>query len=46
MFLSNLLNYIKEFYITPLYFVGLLGYTWQCGMKYTDNKLEIIKMQN
>ena len=27
---------IKEFEINPLYCVSLPGYTWECGMKYTE----------
>ena len=31
---------INEFDISPLYYVSLHGYTWQCGLKHTDNKLQ------
>ena len=31
---------IKEFGINPLYSVSLPGYTWQCGLKYTNVKLD------
>ena len=31
---------IEEYGINPLYCVSLPGYTWQCGMKYTDIKLQ------
>ena len=30
----------EENRINPLYDVSLLGYTWQCGVKYTDIKLQ------
>ena len=29
---------VNEFGINPLYRVSLPGYTWQCGLKYTDIK--------
>ena len=32
---------IEEYRINPLYCVSLPGYTWQCGMKHTDIKLQI-----
>ena len=31
---------VEEDRIIPLYCLGLPGYTWQCGMKYTDIKLQ------
>ena len=34
---------IEENGINPLYFVSLPGYTWQCGMKYTDSKLRTLQ---
>ena len=33
---------IEEYGINPLYCVSLLGYTWQCGMKNTDIKLQTL----
>ena len=32
-----------EYRINPLYCVSLPGYTWQCGMKYTDIKLQTLQ---
>ena len=34
---------IEEYGINPLYCVKLPGYTWQCGMKYTDIKLQTLQ---
>ena len=34
---------IEEYEINPLYCVSLPGYTWQCGMKYTDIKLQTLQ---
>ena len=34
---------IEEHKINPLYCVCLPGYTWLCGMKYTDIKLQILQ---
>ena len=34
---------IDEFDNNPLNCVGLPGYTWQCGLKYTDNKSETLQ---
>ena len=34
---------IKELDNIHLYYVSLPGYTWQCGMKYTDNNLQTIQ---
>ena len=34
---------IKELEINPFYCVSLLGYTWQCGLKYTDIKLQTLQ---
>ena len=31
---------IKEFEINPLYCISLPSYTWLCGLKYTDTKLQ------
>ena len=40
-------NFIKvsvnEFGFNPLYCVSLAGYTWQCGLKYTDIKLQTLQ---
>ena len=32
-----------EFGISPLYFVSLPGYTWECGLKYTNIKLQSLQ---
>ena len=34
---------VNEFGIIPLYHVSLTGYTWQCGLKYTDIKLQTLQ---
>ena len=34
---------IKEFEINPLYCVSLPGYTWECGMKYTNINLRTLQ---
>ena len=34
---------IEEYGINPLYFVSLPGYTWLCGMKYTNIKLQTLQ---
>ena len=34
---------VNEFGINPLYCVSLPGYTWQCGMKYTDINLQTLQ---
>ena len=34
---------IYEFDINPLYCVSLPGYTWQCGLKYTDINLKTLQ---
>ena len=34
---------IEEYGTNPLYCVCLPGYTWQCGMKYTDIKLQTLQ---
>ena len=31
------------FEINPLYFVSLTGYTWACGLKYTNIKLQTLQ---
>ena len=33
----------EEYVINPLYFVSLPGYTCQCGMKYTNLKLQTVQ---
>ena len=33
----------KEFEINPLYCVGLPGYTWHCGLKYTGINLQTLQ---
>ena len=34
---------IEEYEINPVYCVKLPGYTWQCGMKHTDIKLQTLQ---
>ena len=34
---------VNDFGINPLYCVSLPGYTWQCGLKYTDIKLQTLQ---
>ena len=34
---------VNEFGIYPLYCVSLLGYTWQCGLKYTRLNLQTLQ---
>ena len=34
---------VNEFGINPLYCVRLLGYTWQCGLKYTGINLQTLQ---
>ena len=34
---------VNEFSINPLYCVSLLGYTWQCGLKYTGINLQTLQ---
>ena len=33
----------EEYGINPVFCVSLLGYTWQCGMKYTDIKFRTLR---
>ena len=33
----------NEFGISPLYFVSLPGYTWECGLKFTNIKLQTLQ---
>ena len=33
----------NEIGINPLYCVSLLAYTWQCGLKYTNKKLQTVQ---
>ena len=33
----------NEFGISPLYFVSLPGYTWACGLKYTNIRLQTLQ---
>ena len=33
----------NKFGISPLYFVSLAGYTWSCGLKYTNIKLQTLQ---
>ena len=37
---------IKEFEINPLYCVSLPGYTWECGLKHTNIKLQTLQDLN
>ena len=34
---------VNEFGISPLCCISLPGYTWQCGLKYTDIKLQTLQ---
>ena len=34
---------VNEFDITPLYCVSLPAYTWQCGLKYTNIRLQTLQ---
>ena len=34
---------VEEYGINPVYCVSLPGYTWQCGMKYTDINLQTLQ---
>ena len=34
---------INQFDINPLYCVSLPGYTWQCGLKYTEINLQTLQ---
>ena len=34
---------VEEFGINPLYCVSLPGYTWQCGLKFTDINLQTLQ---
>ena len=36
-------NIKNEVDANPTYCVSLPGYTWQCGLKYTDNKLQTLQ---
>ena len=35
--------FIKEFDINPLYCVSLRGFFWQCGLKYTNIRLQTLQ---
>ena len=37
---------IEEYGINPLYCVNVPGYTWQCGMKYADIKLQTLQIKD
>ena len=37
---------INEFGINPLYCVSLPGYTWECGLKHTNIKLQTMQDEN
>ena len=43
VFEKNIKISIEEHGINPLYCVGLPGYFWQCGLKYTDVKLQTLQ---
>ena len=34
---------VNEIDINPLYCISLLGYTWQCGLKYTGINLQTLQ---
>ena len=34
---------VNEYGINPLYCVSLLGYTWQCGLKYTGINMQTLQ---
>ena len=34
---------VNKFVINPLYCVSLLGYTWQCGLRYTSINLQTLQ---
>ena len=34
---------VNEFGFNPLYFVSVPGYTWQCGLKYTEINLQTLQ---
>ena len=34
---------LNDFGINPLFCVSLPGYTWQCGLKYTDIKIQALQ---
>ena len=38
--IEKFLKVSEEFDINPIYCVCLPGYTWQCGLKYSDIKLQ------
>ena len=38
--------FVEDFGVNPLYCVSLPGYTWQCGMKHTDMKLQTLQDQD
>ena len=47
MFLRKFIKISVEVYgINPLYCVSLPGYSWQCGMKYTDINLQTLQNKN
>ena len=33
----------NEFEISPLHFVSLPGYTWECGLKYSNIRLQTLQ---
>ena len=37
---------VNEFGMKPLYCFNLPGYTWQCGLKYTDIRLQTLQDKN
>ena len=34
---------VNEISLNPLYFVSLPGFTWQCGLKYTEVNLQTLQ---
>ena len=37
---------VNEYGINPLYCVSLPGYTWQCGLKYTEINLQTLQVKD
>ena len=37
---------VNEYVINPLYCVSLPGYTWQCGLKYTETNLQTLQRKD
>ena len=43
IFEKNIKNCLEQHEINLFYFAGLPGYTWQCGLKNTEIKLQYVK---